>query len=64
MKMAMLDCHATAAANWRWVNPSVFNKAKSRRRRRTEATSISPRAPTAPTANVELRSVGVTPADL
>ena len=29
---AMLDCQATTAANCRPVNPSVFNKARSRRR--------------------------------
>ena len=40
---ATLDCQATAAAAWRWVKPSVFNKARSRRRRRTEAMSVRPR---------------------
>ena len=38
------DCQATEAASWRpWVNPRVFKRASSRRRRRTEATRVSPR---------------------
>ena len=38
---ATVDCHATTAASWRRVKPSVLSSASSRRRRRTEATRIS-----------------------
>ena len=34
MPTATLDCHATVAANWRRVNPIVFNRARSWRRQR------------------------------
>jgi hypothetical protein len=44
IRTAMLDCQATTAANCRLVNPSVFNSATSRRRRRIEATKVRPRA--------------------
>ena len=41
---AMLACHATVAASCRRVNPSVLNSASSRRRRRTEVSSVRPSA--------------------
>ncbi len=36
----MVDCHATANANWRRTKPNVLRSANSRRRRRTDATSV------------------------
>ena len=41
MPTAIVDCHDTTAASWRRVNPSVFRSASSRRRRRTDAISVS-----------------------
>src|ERR1017187_5117908 len=56
---ATLDCQATTDASWRRVNPSVFSRAKSRHRLRTEATRVSPRATTARVARAAPRTAGV-----
>jgi hypothetical protein len=58
---AALDCQATAAANWPRVKPKVFNRARSRRRRRRDANSVSPRETTAPKASPAPRMTGVVP---
>ena len=58
---ATVACQATAAASCLWVKPSVFNKARSRRRRRTEAASVRPRAAMAPAARPTARITGVDP---
>ena len=51
MAMATVDCHATTAASWRGARPSALNMAKSRWRRRTDATRVSASAAMAPTAS-------------
>ena len=63
MTTATLDCQATLEANCRPVNPSALSMAMERRRRRTEATRVSPIAVTAPTVSPRPRSRGVEPID-
>ena len=59
-----VDCQAMAPASWRRVKPSVFSRARSRRRRRTDATRVSPRAATVPAATPPARITGIVPMDL
>ena len=61
MATEMPECQATAVASWRWVKPRVFNRARSRRRLRTEATRVSPSATTAPAVRAAPRTAGVVP---
>ena len=59
-----VDCQAMVAASCRRVKPSVFSSARSRRRRRTDATRARPRAATAPAATPPARITGIVPMDL
>ena len=61
MSPSIVACHTTAAASIRFVNPNVFMIARSRRRRRTDAMSVSAKAMTAPAANPVASSSGVAP---
>ncbi len=56
-------CEATVAANCRAVNPRVFNKARSRLCRRTDAIKLRASATIAPTARPAARMTGVAPVD-
>ena len=57
-------CQAIVTANCRVVKPSVFNKARSRLRRRTDAIRVSARAAVAPKARPAARMTGVAPGGL
>ena len=52
---AMVDCHATTEASCRRVKPIVLNRARLRRRRRTDATNVSPNVTGAPVRRVPRR---------
>jgi alpha-L-rhamnosidase len=54
-------CHATTAASCRGAKPSAFKRARSRRRWRTDATSVRPSATIAPAASPPARMTGVAP---
>ncbi len=60
MTTVTLDCHTMTVPSCRPDSPNVFRTARSRLRRRTDATSVVPRARAAPTARLAPSTAGIT----